>query len=198
MQWSGPFVDSVSVLLLPHHRRNHFKNPSGCCLQCRAALKGCIDAAGIIVIDLYDLAANGTLSQFAVAECAQALKFRIIRPQHLCCRAWRSNGCRFCRKGKCNSIANNRRVIVLRCLVGIILINKGDENLLGGGDNGFICFGVFRKPSPVAMVPEDGNLKHCVFFYCQKNRYRLSGQARHPSELPLLPSALPWSSTMMA
>jgi len=30
-------------------------------------------------------------------------------------------------------------------------------------DVGFIHFIFFRKPSPVAMAPEEGNLKHFVF-----------------------------------
>ncbi len=65
-------------------------------------------------------------------------------------------------------------------------------------DSGSVCFTRLQEPSPQAMVPEDGNLKHSVFFYCQKYRYMLSGQARHPNELPWLPSALPWSFTIMA
>ena len=69
---------NASVLIFPHYRRNHFKHPSGCCPQRRAALKRGIDAVGIVVIDLDYLLSNNAVGKFAVTEVTQVFKVRII------------------------------------------------------------------------------------------------------------------------
>ena len=85
----------VSVLIFPNHGRDEFKHPFGGCTQGRAALKGCIDAVGIGVVDLDYLAAHSTFGKTAVPKIAQIFKLRVILPKRLPGRAWPAgNRCR--------------------------------------------------------------------------------------------------------
>ena len=92
MSQSGLYDVSVSVLIIPHHRRNYFKHFACYGSKCRVALKDIVDAAGIAVINLYCLPTNGALSQPAVTETPKILELWIIHSQYLLRRTYSSCG----------------------------------------------------------------------------------------------------------
>jgi len=101
-----PFAGSAKVLFLmtksglliiSKHRCNNFKHFAGKYSQCRAALKGGMDAVGIVVLHLHNLPPYGALCKSAVTEITHIFKLWAIRSQYFMGRAGRYNGCR----GRC-------------------------------------------------------------------------------------------------
>jgi hypothetical protein len=78
---AGPFDTSVSVLILPHYRRNHFKHFACYCPQRGAAIKRGIDAVAIVIINSDYLLPDSAAGKGVVSKRPQVLEIFVILSQ---------------------------------------------------------------------------------------------------------------------
>jgi hypothetical protein len=77
MRRSGSPAASGSDLILHQYRRKYFKHAACHCPQCGAALKGCIDASCIVVVNRNDLSAKRVIAKSFITENPEMRKVRV-------------------------------------------------------------------------------------------------------------------------